>query len=151
MSERRRSRTVVMTAAGALTAAGVALAPVPAVAASDQPTLQGLELIGTCPKMPSDLKNVIVHPKAKSLWAPLRFTSGETLKPLNRWIFPYEVSGDGPGLKTRHMLPGESYVRPLPFTPLKPATCTFYGKSPDGDVNVTITGTIVGSGALLGW
>lgn len=152
MSAGRRSKAAVV-AAGALVAAGASLAPAPAVAAaSDTPSLQGLVLTGTCPKAPSDLKNVIVSPQARSLWVPLRFTSGETLKPLNRWILPYEVGVAGEGLKTRHLLPGESYVRPLPIKPLKPATCVFEGRTKeDGPFTVEITGTIVGSGALLGW
>lgn len=134
--------------AAASTGGSVAAAPV--ASASSDATLKGLVLSGGCPGV-SALKNVTVAPTTNNLWLPLRFSDGATFKPLNRWIFPAQITVIGEGLKSRHLQPGESYTRPWPIPSLRPVTCEFDGATKeDGPFHVVITGTVVGSGSLLG-
>ena len=169
MLVKSRRSTLALVAAGTALVAGMAVAPAGAAPvgaakagapSAPAPTLKGLVLTGTCPGAASDLKNVTVSPKVDYLWAPLRFTSvaESTFKPLNKWILPARltVTGNEEGLKSRHMTPGDTYNRPWPIPSLRPVTCEFDGAvkttdGSDGSFHVTITGTIVGSGSLLGW
>lgn len=167
MSAKSRRSKLALVAAGAALAAGMAMSPATAATvgtaaggatAEPGPTLKGLVLTGTCPGAAPDLKNVLLSPKVDYLWAPLRFSSGTTFKPLNKWIFPAQLSvtGNEEGLKSRHMLSGATYTRPWPIPSLRPVTCEFDGAvkttdGSDGSFHVSITGTIVGSGSLFGW
>ena len=157
----RRSKLALAAAGAALAAASAAPAAGAAtVTAADlDPTLKGLVLTGTCPGQSPDLKHVLVSPKVDYLWVPLQFTQvvdSSTFKPLKKWIFPATISvtGDEDGLKSRHMKSGDTYTRPWPIPSLRPVTCEFDGASKEGELrgefHVTITGTIVGSGSLLG-
>lgn len=161
MSWRTRLRTkAVLVGASVALISGVAT-PAPAATAATptpRPTLKGLVLSGTCPGSTPDLKNVMVTPTTDILWLPLRFTSTETFQPLKKWILPakvtvVEVTVVGEGLKSRHLVPFEAYVRPGGIPPLRPVTCKFQGRTKeDGDFTVEITGTVVGGGArLFGW
>jgi len=131
-----RSRRLAVGAAAVV--AATALIPTTATAAPDQ-SLRGLVLTGKCP----GLKTVIVSPNTPNLFAPLRLIGGD-FKPTGKWLFPYEVSVYGEGLKTRHMKPGETYTRPG-RPPKNQVTCSFEGATKeDGAFQVEITGPIRG-------
>lgn len=124
----------------AVLAAWLGLAP-PAQAAPDQ-TLKGLVLSGSCPDQGSLLKNIVATPRTHHLWAPLRLWDS-TFTPTGKWLFPSEITVTGEGLKTRHLTPGVTYVRPGPAPRRAVATCVFDGATKeDGPFQVAVTGVI---------
>jgi len=138
------SRAHGLVACAAVAAAVVALTPATATAtAADRPSLQDLVLSGSCGDS-SELKNIIVTPRTPWLFMPVRIVDGGTFKPTGKWLFPYTVGVTGEGLKTRHMLPGQTYTRP--GRPLRnQVTCFFEGATKeDGAFQVQITGSIFG-------
>jgi hypothetical protein len=134
-------RHLILGVAGGLAAA--ALVGAPAAGATDG-SLKGLVLSGTCPGLSSDLKNVVVAPKTATLWAPVRIYDNQ-FRPTGKWLFPYRITVEGPGLKTRHLTPGEAYVRPGAGPFLPQSTCLFNGATKeDGPFQVAMTGAILG-------
>jgi hypothetical protein len=131
-----RSRRLAVGAAAAVVV--TALVPTGVSAAPDQ-SLRGLVLTGECP----GLKTVIVTPRTPFLFAPVRLIDGN-FQDTGKWLFPYTVSVYGEGLKTRHMIPGETYTRPG-RPPRNQVTCWFEGATKeDGPFSVEITGPIRG-------
>ena len=150
MSAKHRRSKLALLAAGAALAAGAVMPAAGAATVGAGPSLKGLVLSGGCPGASSDLKNVLLTPRTDYLWAPLRFTSGASFTPIDKWIFPAEITVVGEGLKTRHLGPGETFTRPWPIAPLRPVVCEFDGATKeDGAFHVQITGTVVGGGSLL--
>lgn len=129
--------------AGAATAiATLALVPATSAAAPDG-SLKGLVLTGGCPGQSSELKNLIVTPQTRFLFAPLRLYDAN-YQPTGKWLFPYTVLVTGEGLKTRHLTPDVPYIRPG-RTPANQVTCIFDGATKeDGPFTVQITGPIRG-------
>lgn len=125
------SVTALVTAVTAASAMGVAAAP-------PGPSLKGLELYGECN---GEVKAAWVKPRTPFLFAPLRLLD-DSNRPTGKWLFPVTIYAEGEGLKARHMTPGETYTRPGKAPKKEQVTCTFYGKSPDGDVRLEITGPI---------
>lgn len=104
--------------------------------------IDGVLLHGTCPGAASDLKNIYAVQNLDWMWAPIRLAD-PNLVSLNKVLVPYEISASGPGLKTRHLIPGgEPLVRPGP-TPRNLIGCTFTGSTADGVYEVTVRGTVL--------
>lgn len=145
-----RTRLAAVLLAGVAAVALVAAGAATPASAAESGSLKGLVLSGSCPSPSGDLKNVTVAPRSDILWLPVRFSTSEGTA-LRKWILPYEVTVVGDGLKSRHLLPGVTYTRPF-GPPIRPTTCFFEGATKeDGPFTVEMTGTIVGSGALLGY
>ena len=131
-----RSRRLAI---GAAAVAAVALIPTTATAAPDQ-NMRGLRLSGeNC----AGVKTVVVTPRTPFLFAPLQLVNAENAKPTGKWLFPYGIAVSGEGLKTRHLLPTETYTRPG-RPPKNMTTCSFTGETEDGPFTVDITGPIRG-------
>ncbi|MBK6762824.1 MAG: hypothetical protein IPG68_05895 [Micrococcales bacterium] len=132
-----RSRRLAVGAAAVV--ATTVLIPTTATAAPDQ-NLRGLRLSGEgC----AGLKTVVVTPRTPFLFAPLQLINAEDAKPSGKWLFPYEIAVFGEGLKTRHMIPGETYTRPG-RPPKNQVTCSFTGETKEGPFSVDVTGPIRG-------
>ena len=134
-----RSRRRTLGALAVVMAA--ALVPSTATAAPDG-SLSGLRLHGeeTC-----GFKTVYATPHTPYLFGPVRLL-GEDFTPTGQVLFPYEVTViSGDGLKARHLVPGDTYVRPGQ-EPTNVVTCYFTGSTgeEDGSFEVQITGTIRG-------
>lgn len=132
MSRSRRLAVAVTT---------LALAGIPVSApAAQSGSLRGLVLTGQCGQS-SELKNVAVVPRTPYLFAPLRLLDAD-LRPMRTWLFPYTVNVAGEGLKSRHLIPGETYTRPGK-PPAGQVTCVFDGATKEeGAFTVTIQGRL---------
>ena len=134
-----RSRRLAVGAVAVALAA--AIQPSAATAATPDGSLRGLVLSGedTC-----GFKTVYVVPQSPYLFAPVRLLA-EDFTPTRERLFPYEVeviSGDG--LKARHLIPGETYLRPGQ-PPEDLVTCDFSGATKEeGSFEVQITGVVRG-------
>ena len=133
-----RSRRPLVGAAAAVLAA--ALLPSTATAAPDG-SLRGLRMYGedTC-----GFKTVHANALTPYRFGPVQLLD-ETLEPTGALLFPYEVTVvSGEGLKARHMLPGQTFVR-SGAEPKNTVTCDFTGDTrEDGPFEIQITGTIRG-------
>jgi len=102
----------------------------------------GILLQGGCPSPASgDLRDITAVQTVDWMWAPLRLAAPDLVS-LNKVLVPYQVTFPSNGLKTRHILPGETLTRPGP-TPKNLIACSFTGKTSEGDLKFTITGTIL--------
>lgn len=127
-----------MSALVVIVAASVVGVAVPGAAAEPNPSLKGLELYGECDGV---VKSAWVKPRTPFLFAPLRLLDDQ-YRPTGKWLFPVTIYAEGEGLKARHMVPGATYTRPGKPPKKAQVTCSFYGKSPDGDVRLEITGPV---------
>ena len=111
------------------------------VAAAPRPDrIQAVHLTGVCPWAEGESKDVRSVLLGSRLMTPyfLFDVRGTWTRAV---LKPHTVLASGEGLKTRHLLPGE-YIRPGP-APIQPVTCEFAGSTPDGDVDLQVTGTLI--------
>jgi hypothetical protein len=136
---------IAAAAALALSAPPATAAPVGAVSHSGAATitpspLLDLPLTGTCPSLPQ--KAVLGLQWLNWMWAPLTldYASGDVLPVL---LVPRTMTLEGEGWRARHdLVPGVLYTAPGP-QPADQTTCTFAASTPDGAIEVTITGVLV--------
>jgi hypothetical protein len=116
------------------------LQPTSAAAAPTRERIQAVHLTGVCPWAEGQSKDVSTVLLGSRLMTPyfLFDASGAWTRAV---LMPYKVFASGEGLKARHLLPGE-YTRPG-RAPNRPVTCDFAGRTPDGDVNLQVVGTMI--------
>jgi hypothetical protein len=116
------------------------LHPTSAAAAPAPARIQAVHLTGVCPFAEGESKDVTTVLLGNRLLTPYFLFDAK-----GRWtravLMPYKVLADGPGLKARHLLPGE-YTRPG-LAPDQPLTCDFTGSTSDGAVNLRVAGTLI--------
>jgi hypothetical protein len=114
----------------------------PTAATAARERVEPVALTGVCPWLEGESKVVTTVMLGRSPFTPLFLFDEKGTTWTRSILLPYEVTVDGDGLKSRHLLPGETYTRSGP-APSHPVTCTFGGQTADGDVGLEVVGSVV--------
>jgi hypothetical protein len=118
------------------------LQPTSAAAAPSPDRIQAVHLTSECPWAEGeskDVSTVLLGSQPLTPYFLFDLSGGTWTRAI---LMPYEVFAFGPGLKARHIVPGELYTRPGP-APEQTLTCEFAGDTSDGFVSLTVTGAVI--------